>query len=307
VPSEPFLPFLPFLLITIPWDPIVVRVGGLVLAWHGVFTAVGILAGVQLALRVGKMIRYNEDDAYSIALVAVPSGVVGARLLYVIEHWGFFSARPLEVFAINEGGISVWGAVLGGVLGGYAFALWRHYDVRGGLDIAAFGLILGLAIGRIGDLINGEHLAKATSLPWGVVYTNPNSPAFAHSIAVGPHHPATTYEMLGSLVLLGLLFPVLRRSRDRPGLTFFVFLVAYSSLRFAVSFLRVDSMGAMFGLDVPQLISVVVIPLSVPMIWWIWKHPRPVDAAAPPPTRAGAGRVRVSPSRNPRRRGGGSG
>jgi phosphatidylglycerol---prolipoprotein diacylglyceryl transferase len=106
------------LFITIPWDPIVATFGGIVLAWHGVFTAVGILAGVQIALYVGKKIRYDEDDAYSIALVGVPSGVVGARLLYVIEHWSFFSAAPLEIFAINEGGISVWGAVIGGVVGG---------------------------------------------------------------------------------------------------------------------------------------------------------------------------------------------
>jgi phosphatidylglycerol:prolipoprotein diacylglycerol transferase len=301
------VPFVSFLLITIPWDPNVATIGGLVLAWHGVFTAVGILAGVQLALRVGKTTRYDEDDAYSIALVAVPSGVIGARLLYVFEHWGFFSANPLQMVAINEGGISVWGAVIGGVLGGFAFALWRRYDVRGGLDIAAFGLILGLAIGRIGDLINGEHLAKATNLPWAVVYTDPDSPAFAHSIAVGPHHPATTYEMLGALALLGLLFPVLRRFRDRPGMTFFVFLDAYSALRFVVSFLRVDSTGAAFGLDVPQLISLVVIVLSVPAIWWLWRHPRPIEEGAPPASRPDAARVRVtSPSRNSRGRRGGN-
>ncbi len=296
-----------FLLITIPWDPNIARLGGLILTWHGVFTAVGILAGVQFALRAGKTIHFNEDDAYSIALVAVPSGVVGARLLYVIEHWDFFSASPLEVFAINEGGISVWGAVLGGVLGGLAFALWRRYDVRGGLDIAGFGLILGLAIGRIGDLINGEHLAKPSNLPWAVVYSDPDSPAFAHSIAIGPHHPATTYEMLGSLLLLALMFPVLRRFRDRPGITFFFFLDVYSVLRFMVSFLRVDSTGAAFGLDVPQLISAVVVLLSLPGIWWFWTHPRPFEEATPPPTRSDAVRVRVAstPPRPPRGRRGG--
>lgn len=293
---------MPFLVITIPWDPTILTLGGLVLTWHGVFTAVGILAGVQIALRVGRTIRYSEDDAYSLALVAVPAGVVGARLLYVIEHWSFFSASPLEVFAINEGGISVWGAVLGGVLGGLAFALWRRYDVRGGLDIAGFGLILGLATGRIGDLINGEHLAKASSLPWAVVYSDPGSPAFAHSIAIGPHHPATTYEMLGMLVLLGLMFPLLTRVRARPGITFFFFLDGYAALRFVVSYLRVDSTGAVFGLDVPQLISVVVILLSVPLIWWFWTHPRPIEVARPPSSPPPAtARVRVAGSARPPR------
>jgi phosphatidylglycerol---prolipoprotein diacylglyceryl transferase len=295
----------PLLLITIPWDPIVATLGGLVLAWHGVFTAIGILAGVQISLYVGKKIHYSEDDAYSIALVGVPAGVIGARLLYVAEHWSFFSAAPLEVFAINEGGISVWGAVIGGVLGGLLFAAWRRYDIRGGLDIAAFGLVLGLSLGRIGDLINGEHLAKATSLPWGVVYTDPDSPAFAHSIAAGPHHPATTYEMLGAFLLLALMFPILQRFKDRPALTFVVFLDVYSALRFVVSFLRVDSTGAAFGLDMPQFISVVVVLCSLPFAWWFWAHPRPVEEAAPP-SPPGTARVRVAAApRNPRGRRGG--
>jgi phosphatidylglycerol:prolipoprotein diacylglycerol transferase len=185
--------------------------------------------------------------------------------------------------------------------------MWRRYDVRGGLDIAAFGLLLGLALGRIGDLINGEHLAKATTLPWGVVYTDPDSPAFAHSIAVGPHHPATTYEMIGSLILLAVMFPVLRRLRDRPALTFFVFLDVYSVLRFAVSFLRVDSTGAAFGLDMPQMISAVVVALSPPFIWWLWRHPRPIVDPQLPPARPGTVRVRVAntPPRPPRGRRGG--
>lgn len=295
-----------FLFITIPWDPVVANLGGLVLAWHGVFTAVGILAGVQIALYVAKKTGFSEDDAYSIALVGVPCGILGARLLYVAEHWAFFSAAPLEVLAINEGGISVWGAVLGGVFGGLGFAAWRHYGIRCGLDIAAFGLVLGLAVGRIGDLINGEHLAKATSLPWGVIYTNRNSPAFAHSIAVGPHHPATTYEMLVALVLLALMFPVFNRFRDRPGFTFCVFLDLYSAIRFAVSFLRVDSTSAAFGLDMPQFISLVVIVGSLPFAWWFWDHPRPVEDAAPPPSTPAVARVRVATTpRNQRGRRGG--
>ncbi len=288
------------LTISIPWGPNIVTIGGVVLSWHGLFTAIGILAGVQLAIWVGRRIGFDEDDAYSISLIAVPGGVAGARALYVIEHWSFFSTRPLEIFALNEGGISVWGAVLGGVFSGLAFALWRRYDVRRGLDIAAFGLLLGLAIGRLGDLVNGEHLAKATALPWGVLYTHRDSPAFAHSVAVGPHHPATTYEMLGMLVLLGLLFPVLERLRSRPGVTFFAFLVPYSLLRFGISFLRLDSTGAAFGLDVPQLISLVAIVASVPFAWWFWTHPRAVSSP-PPAATPGTARIRVVNAPRPTR------
>lgn len=290
---------MPFLTITIPWSPNIVTIGGIVLTWHGLFTAVGILAGVQLALYVGRRIGFDEDDAYSISLVAVPGGVFGARLLYVIEHWSFFRQRPLEVLALNEGGISVWGAVIGGVVSGLVFAMWRRYDIRLGLDSAGFGLLIGLATGRLGDLVNGEHLSKATTLPWGVVYTHRDSPAFAHSIAVGPHHPATTYEMLGMLVLLGLMFVLVDRLRRWPGLVFFVFLDVYSVLRFFVSFLRVDSAGAAFGLDVPQMISVVVVLASLPLIWWLWTHPR--ELRLQPVATPNAARIRVASSARPTR------
>lgn len=297
---------MPFLTITIPWGPNIVTIGGLVLSWHGLFTALGILGGVQLAIYIGRRIGFDEDDAYSISLVAVPGGVIGARALYVIEHWSFFRESPLEILALNEGGISVWGAVLGGVLSGLAFALWRGYNVRLGLDSAGFGLLLGLAIGRLGDLVNGEHLSEATTLPWGVVYTHRDSPAFAHSVAVGPHHPATTYELIGLLVLLAVLFPVLERLRPRPGVTFFVFLVPYSILRFAISFLRLDSTGAAFGLDMPQLLSLVVVVASLPVMWWFWTHPQRLPVTPAGPASTGGARVRVvTPARPTRGRRGG--
>ena len=279
----------PLLVIAIPWSPDIFKLGPFLITWHGLFTAIGIMGGVQLSLWAGRRIGYDEDDAYTLALVGVPSGIIGARALFVIENWGYYGQNVLEIFALQEGGISVWGAVLGGVLGSLLFAIWRGYAIRTGLDIASFGLITGMAIGRIGDLINGEHLAKVTSLPWAVIYTHPDSPAFAHSLAVGPHHPATTYEMIGDLVILGVLFACMFGPlRRRPGLTFFVFLVGYSVMRYFVSYLRLDSADTVLpGATVPQLVSLIVVLLSIPPIVWLARQP-PVGAAppdGPPPPR----------------------
>ncbi|MPZ98372.1 MAG: prolipoprotein diacylglyceryl transferase [Dehalococcoidia bacterium] len=277
----------PMLAIEIPWSPNITEIGGFLLTWHGLFTAIGILVGVQLSLRMAKVVRYDEDDAYTLALVGVPSGIVGARLLFVAEHWDFYGSNPAEIFAITEGGISIWGAVLGGVLGALLFGLWRGYPIGRGLDIASFGLITGMAIGRIGDLINGEHLAKATDLPWGATYTNADSPAFAHSIAVGPHHPATTYELLGDIAILGLLFYVFYGVfRHRAGLTFFTFLIGYAVMRFFLTYLRLDSAEGPLGLiRVPQTVSVLVVLGAIPFVYYFATRP-PVPAPGedlPPP------------------------
>lgn len=276
---------MPVLSIEISWSPDIATIGGFLLTWHGLFTAIGILAGVQLALRMGRVVGYDPDRAYTLALVGVPSGIVGARLLFVVEHWDFYGDHLGEIIQLNEGGISIWGAVLGGIAGGAAFAIWKKYPIARALDIAAFGTILGMAIGRLGDLVNGEHLARATDLPWGVIYTNPESPAFAHSLTVGAHHPATTYEMIGDLAILGLLFFVLFRVfRDRPGLTFFTFLVTYSVMRFFVTYLRIDS-DEVLGLPLrtPQAVSLVVILACVPGIWYFATRPRQPFFAAPEP------------------------
>ncbi len=285
------------LAIEIPWSPNITEIGGFLLTWHGLFTAIGILAGVRLSLWIAGKVNYDVDDAYTLALIGVPSGIIGARLLFVAEHWEYYGSNLAEIIALTEGGISIWGAVLGGVAGPLAFALWRGWPVWRGLDAASFGLITGMGIGRIGDLINGEHLAKATDLPWGVIYTHPESPAFRHSIAVGAHHPATTYEMLGDFAILGVLFYVLWRSPlgRYPGATFFVYLVSYAVMRYFVSMLRQDSAETFLPFaTVPQLVSVVVILLALPVVYLIWRNgPEDEEPVAPPPP---AGRVPVRQS-----------
>lgn len=299
---------MPALLVEIPWSPNITKLGPFLLTWHGLFTAVGILAGVWLALRMAAVVRWDPDEAYSTALVAVPCGIIGARALFVAEAWGYYGQHPWEIIQLTEGGISIWGAILGGVFGGALFALARRYPIGRGLDVGAFGMLLGQAVGRIGDLINGEHLASATKLPWGVIYTNPDSPAFAHSLTVGPHHPATTYELLGDLIILGAMFGLLLRVRyvrAHPGLTFCFYFAAYAAMRFLITYTRVDS-SYVLGLRVPQLVSLIAIVLVVPLAAYFafGYHDRALDPPATSPLPPGripvARRVPPPPGRRGR-------
>jgi prolipoprotein diacylglyceryl transferase len=273
------------LVIDIGWGPNIVTIGGFLLTWHGLFTALGILAGVNLSLRMAQVIHYDPDDAYTLALVGVPSGIVGARLLYVIERWDFYGDNLGNIFAITEGGISIWGAILGGIAGAYLFALVRGYAITGALDIAAFGIIIGQAVGRVGDVVNGEHLAIATGLPWGVIYTSAESPGFRQSFTLGATHPAVAYELIGDLAILGVLFAVFFTIfKHRPGLTFLTYFVGYAVMRFFLTELRVDSAESLFGLRVPQVISLGVLLICVPLIAYYATQPpvqRIAEAEAP--------------------------
>lgn len=299
---------LTLLTIDIGIDPEIRQIGGLTLTWHGVFTALGIAAGVFLAVIVGRRKGFTEDDVYSVALVAIPGGIIGARALYVVERWSVFSNDWVDMFRVNEGGISIYGAILGGVAAALVYIWFKKFPVYRALDGAAPAILLGLAIGRIGDLINGEHFAKLSDLPWAVRYTNLNSPSVSNHpiqectlLTVGQdlctQHPAVAYEMIGDLLVVGLLLVMLRFVVKREGVVFFSFVLLYSLLRFCTSELRLDSREIIAGLTTPEVTALFLIPMSVVGLLYCWQWPRGAEAevepATPPPqpapTARGAG------------------
>lgn len=291
------MPNLPMLTIEIGMNPEIRNFGGLLLTWHGVFTAVGIAAGVWLAVILGKRRGFLEDDIYSAALVAIPFGIIGARGLFVVERWGTPGVNnALDVIRLNEGGISIYGAMLGGLLGGFIYVWFRKLPILRGFDVAIIGLLTGMAIGRVGDLINGEHFAKVASLPWSVRYTHLNSPSvIAHpqcgltptNIDVSnlcAQHPAVGYEMIGDLLIIGLAFLIFRYV-GKDGVAFFACLLAYSLMRFWVSELRIDSRVIVVSLTTPQVTSLFITPVAT--IGFVWALLRggakePAPAAAVP-------------------------
>ena len=229
--------------IGIPWDPNIFEIGGFRFTWHSVFAVVGILAGILVARWLGRRTAIKAEQVNTLALSAVIGGMVTARFLYVIDFWDLFAADPVRIIAIPQApGITVWGAVIGGAIAVSLAGWWMRLPVRTAVDIGAPGLILGMGIGRIGDLINGEHHALPADLPWAVYYTHP--------LAVGqgpvnpfagdwPVHPASTYELLGDLLIFGLALWLARRHTGK-GHLFWLVLGGYSAMRFGLQFLRLD-------------------------------------------------------------------
>lgn len=281
--------------------------GGFSLTWHGFFTALGIAAGVWLALRFIRRIGVSEDDGMSVALVAVPSGIVGARLLWVIEHTDQID-NVGDIFALTDGGISVYGAMIGGALGGFLFVTFfrKGFPVWMGLDAAAPGMLLGQTIGRVGDFINGEHFAKASDLPWAFRYTNPNTdgpwgvladgeaPAAAlwhrgeigrvGEVPLAVHPVAGGYEPLLDLILLGgLLFIWARGRLPLPGLrgpvrhgwVFITYVLGYALIRGLLALLRTDEQDIVSGLSVPQLLAILTALAAAWMAFHLRRHPQP--------------------------------
>jgi phosphatidylglycerol:prolipoprotein diacylglycerol transferase len=244
------------------------------ITWHGLFTALGVIVGVSISAFLARRMQYPEDMIYNVALALVIGGIIGARGLYVIEHWSLFKDDLGEIFAINTGGISIYGALIGGTLGGWGYAMVTKVpNIPRGADIASIGGILGMAVGRIGDIINGEHFAKQTDLPWGILYTNINSPSFG----LNAQHPAVAYELIGDMVIFAVLL-VIYYKVPRAGVTFFSWAVLYGAMRFAISFLRLDT-EVFLGLRMAQVVALATIPAALIMIAYLLRTPPAAERA----------------------------
>lgn len=254
--------------IVLPFDPVAVRLGPLVLTWHGLFSAAGILAGLWFAARLAPRAGLDPDDVWGAAWWVVLGGLAGARLLFAAERPQGFLEAPWRLLLITEGGISVFGAVLGGLAAGAVAARRAGVSPRRLLDAAAPGFLLGQAIGRVGDVINGEHLgAPAPNLPWAVVYTHADT---LGEIGV-PVHPAVAYELLWDLAAAALVAWLLVRRRPPPGAGVWLALFLYSLGRLWVGFFRLDQHVAL-GLGLAQLIGLALLPAALAGLALAWGH-----------------------------------
>ena len=277
------------LAIRIGIDPDMIHVGSFNLTWHGFLTFIAVALAVFLVARWARQQGFDVDSVYSIATWCIIGGIVGSRALHVIDLWGFYTDDPIRIIQIWNGGITIYGAVLGGFFGGAGYMLIRNHPrflalwsklFRGATlepaplpsigrlaDIAAPAMLIAMAVGRVGDVINGEHFAKASDLPWAFVYTHPQIQAlYSNNLlsSLSPSHPAIVYEMLLDMAVLGVVLAV--RDRLRPyGMTFVLYLGLYSLGRFFISFLRLDKEWAI-GLNEAQIVAIIVIALTIPLL-----------------------------------------
>ena len=256
------------MLIKIGIDPVLVTIGGLKVHWYGIMIALGLYAGIQVALRDADRRGINRDQLMNLALLAAVLGIIGGRLYYVVQNNpSFYWHHPAEIIAVWQGGMAFFGAMFGGALA-VAIAAWRwHLPFWSLLDIGAIGMTIGQAIGRIGNIINGDIVGYKTN-GWGFEYTNPNTFGPLNV----PVQPASLYELLISLALFVLLWNL--RTRIHPeGMLAMIYIVLYSVSQFFIFFLR-DNIVILGGLKQAQVTSLVVIALALPVIAYLLRTER---------------------------------
>ncbi|MFT3983328.1 MAG: prolipoprotein diacylglyceryl transferase [Lachnospiraceae bacterium] len=227
---------------------------GFHIAWYGVIISFGILLGVLLASLRAKKKGYQSDLIFDFVLMALPIAIVCARLYFVLFAGREYLENPLKIFMIREGGLAIYGGVIGGFLSAVIFCRIKKFPFLKLIDLSIPSLILGQAIGRWGNFMNQEA--------YGAIILNPKLQFFPYGVYIdvlGEWHQATFfYESMCNLLLLIFVLIITGKTK-RDGILLSVYFIGYGTARFFIEGLRTDSLYLFGQIRVSQMLSLVLI------------------------------------------------
>ena len=236
-------------------------VGGFQVKWYAILISIGFLLAVLYACKSAKKMNIDVNHLIDATLAGLIGGIVCARLYYVFFFPGnsYYFENPIEILKIHEGGLAIYGGIIGGLLFGGIVAKLRKMKVPAVLDVASLGYLIGQGIGRWGNFINQEAFGSATNLPWGMYSDNTEL-----VVPGSPVHPCFLYESILCLIGFVLLHIFTRKFRRYDGQTFILYVIWYGACRFFIEGLRTDSLLVPHTtLRVSQLVAAVCVVIGV--------------------------------------------
>ena len=263
--------------ITINSDP-VLNLGPLPIHWYGVMYAVAFLAAYQFGVLPYAIKRgLPKPIAEKICVWTIIFGLLGGRLYYVVQQpdlWNNYVLHPINIIAFWQGGMAFFGAIIVGFVT-LAICAWRYgYNPWLALDGGVLFAVVGQPIGRIGNVINGDILGAASTLPWATAYSNQHAilqSGFsictpAHCIA---YQPAAVYEALGT-ICIGIVLLLLVRRNVRPGVLAITYVALYAVSQLILFEFRASEPPGPLGLREAQWTSIAMLVLAVPLLYLLW-------------------------------------
>ena len=227
---------------------------------YGIILAFAVFLGVCTAeILAKKFSDIPENFFVDNSPVVIIAGILGARLYYCIVNYPYYIHNPLEIFDIRQGGLSIHGMLIAGIVTVYFLAEKYRVNLLRLLDVLACSVILAQSAGRWGNFFNSEAFGYPTGGNWGVFI--PVSQRPVEFLNYEFFHPAFLYESFLDLVVFTVLIFILRRTR--AGCTFFWYLILYSLVRIFVEYFRIDSVLNIGGFPIAQVVSVLLIIAGV--------------------------------------------
>jgi phosphatidylglycerol:prolipoprotein diacylglycerol transferase len=263
--------------------PRLFHIGNFSLPTYGLLVSLGVLIGLWISVRNSEKEGINPEHAWNLGIIVVLCGILGAKILYIVNDWSYYTAHPGEI--LSFGTLQAGGVFSGGLIGAFVAAAWyvrRHrMPALATCDAFAPGLALGHSIGRLGCFAAGCCYGKPTSHIWGVTFTSPIAQAWVGTPLGVPLEPTQLFESAVELANFFILIWMLKRKKF-DGQVFGAYLFLYGVARFFLEFLRDDpGRGSVFGgiMTGTQLISVGLVVMGG-LIWWLRPSARAVPAQA---------------------------
>ena len=251
--------------------PILFRLGSLHIYAYGFFIALGFIAGLVLAILTARKEGVPFERVVDIFFYTVFSAILGSRILFVLVNIDFYRDHPYHVFKTWEGGLVFYGGLIMAVGISIGYMKWNRLPLWKLTDLFTPPIALGLFLTRIGCFFAGCCYGKETSLPWRVIFKNPNSLARLNV----PLHPTQLYDAVNGLVLFLFLIWISRR-KVFDGQVFWLFILLYSITRFFIEMLRGDPRGFLFGdfISTSQGIGIFLTLIALFMLFYLKKTTR---------------------------------
>ena len=263
--------------------PQLVHIGKFSLPTYGFLVSLGVLIGLWISVRNSERQGIDADHAWNLGILVVLCGIIGAKVLYIVNDWSSYAAHPGEIFTLST--LQAGGVFSGGLIGGLAAAAWyirkHHMPPLRTFDAFAPGLALGHAFGRIGCFAAGCCFGKPTDHFWGVTFTNPLAAEITETPLNVKLQPTQLFEFAVELANFFILTWMLKRKKF-DGQVFGAYLFLYGIARYFLEFLRGDpGRGEVFGgiMTGTQLISICLV-IAGGFIWWLRPGTKTVAAAA---------------------------
>lgn len=227
---------------------------------YGLIIGIGLLLAFAYGAYECKKVDLAQDDLLNMILICLPSAIVGARLYYVAFEWESYKNDLMSVINIREGGLAIYGGVIGAAIAILIYCRIKKINIGKPLDILGIGLLIGQAIGRWGNYVNGEAFGGSTTLPWAMTIVK-NGVLVAESV-----HPTFFYESLWNVIGLCILF-FTRRKKVFEGEIFCRYMIWYGIGRAMIEGLRADSLY-IGPLRVSQILSICLVVAGLAIIFY---------------------------------------
>ncbi|ABR49392.1 prolipoprotein diacylglyceryl transferase [Alkaliphilus metalliredigens QYMF] len=244
-------------------------IGGFNIHLFGITIAIGMIAGMSVMLREGKRKGLNQDKIMDLGLYTIIAGVIGARLNYILAfNFSYYLEHPRAIFMLQEGGLSIQGALIGGALFAFWYMKKHKIPMWQTADAFAPAIILGQAIGRVGCDVFGIPMSRAWF--WGV------------EVGAQLLHPAQIYEAILNYILFLVLWNK-RKSIKYDGQIFMMYLIGFSINRFVIEFFRTNPMVA-GPISIAHVYSVLIIMATLVVMNWLKKKQQKTQSTVENPT-----------------------